>query len=348
MGVERFARKSFGFVVVLLLGLAIYFQAAGAVELVATSAMASAPVPAPGRARRLRRKAGPALAKGPITNGDAILARNPFDSVTGPLDRAPVTLEVPDAPHAADVTDPLHAPECDDVSVNIVTESQDPAWSIAQLKGPGDPDAATRRVGDEVGTAKLKVAYIGFNAEKASPAVWLLNNDKLCQALLFSEKKEKAEAASGGEAAPAAPPPAADAASRRAARANARGAGAAAGVPPEIASKIQKVSDTEFNVDRSVVDSILENQAQLMRSARIVPEQKDGKTVGIRLFGIRPDTLLGSLGLQNGDRLEQINGYDVANPEKALEAFAHLRTASELTVGLERRGKPTSLAIHIK
>jgi general secretion pathway protein C len=85
-----------------------------------------------------------------------------------------------------------------------------------------------------------------------------------------------------------------------------------------------------------------------MRSARIVPEQKDGKTVGIRLFGIRPDTLLGSLGLQNGDRLEQINGYDIANPEKALEAFAHLRTASELTVGLERRGKPASLAIHIK
>src|SRR6185295_658925 len=245
MGLERFARKSFGFVVVLLLGLAIYFQAAGAVELVATSAMAAAPAPPGARARRVRHKAGPAVSKGPTTNGDAILARNPFDSVTGPLDRAPVTLEVPETAHAADVTDPLHAPECDDVSVNIVTESQDPAWSIAQLKGPGDPDAATRRVGDEVGTGKLKVAYIGFNAEKASPAVWLLNNDKLCQALLFSEKKEKAAAA--GEAAPAAPPPADDAASRRAARASARGTFGAAAVTPEIASKIQKVSDTEFN-----------------------------------------------------------------------------------------------------
>ena len=42
MGVERFARKSFGFVVVLLLGLAIYFQAAGTVELVASSAFAAA------------------------------------------------------------------------------------------------------------------------------------------------------------------------------------------------------------------------------------------------------------------------------------------------------------------
>jgi general secretion pathway protein C len=70
-------------------------------------------------------------------------------------------------------------------------------------------------------------------------------------------------------------------------------------LPDDIKDKIQRVSDNEFNVDRSVVDKILENQAELMRSARIVPEQKDGKVVGIRMFGIRPDTLLGSLGLQN-------------------------------------------------
>ncbi|HEU4579086.1 MAG TPA: type II secretion system protein GspC [Polyangiaceae bacterium] len=337
MGVERFARKSFGFVVVLLLALAIYFQAAGTMELVASSAFAAAPAPA-GKARRARRKP-PVLAKGSTTNGDAILARNPFDSVTGPLDRTPITAELPEQQQeAADVTDPLHAPECDDVAVNIITESPDPAWSLAQLKGPGDPDAATRRVGDDVG--KMKVAYIGYNAEKASPAVWLLSSEKLCQALLFSEKKAKAEASSG-EAAPAAPAPAEERPARRAARS---GAGA---VPPDIAAKIHKVSETEFNVDRSVVDSILENQATLMRSARIVPEQKDGKTVGIRLFGIRPDTLLGSLGLQNGDRLESINGFDVANPEKALEAFAHLRTASALQVHLNRRGKDTNLQINI-
>ena len=120
---------------------------------------------------------------------------------------------------------------------------------------------------------------------------------------------------------------------RRAAPAGGRGASrrssrrGAPPVPAEIADKIQKISETEFQVDRSVVDKILENQAQLMRSARIVPEQKDGKIVGIRLFGIRPDTLLGTLGLQNGDRLEQINGFDMASPEKALEAYARLRTA---------------------
>ena len=119
-------------------------------------------------------------------------------------------------------------------------------------------------------------------------------------------------------------------------------------VPSDIASKIQKVSETEFQVDRSVVDKILENQAELMRSARIVPEQQAGKVVGIRLFGIRPDTLLGTLGFQNGDRLESINGFNMASPEKALEAYARLRTASNLNVKVNRRGNPMSIDFRIK
>jgi general secretion pathway protein C len=124
--------------------------------------------------------------------------------------------------------------------------------------------------------------------------------------------------------------------------------GGASAVPPEIASKIQRVSASEFNVDRQVVDKILENQAELMRSARIVPEQENGKVVGIRLFGIRPDTLLGTLGLENGDRLQTINGFDMASPEKALEAYARLRTADHLTVQVNRRGGNVNLDFNIK
>jgi general secretion pathway protein C len=332
MGVERLARRSFGFVVAALLGLAIYFQAAGAVELVAAKALVApaSSVPA-GKARRPARR-GPVVN---VVNGDAILSRNPFDSVTGPLDRTLLDVTVPEPAKATlDLSDPLNAPECADVVVNIVSESLDPEWSIAQLKGPGDQEASTRRVGDEVG--KLKVAFIGFNSVKGSPAVWLVSDENICQALLRSEKPAQAAA----EAPP--PPPPAEAAGR-----TRRAASNAPALPSEISDKIQKVSETEFNVDRSVIDSVLENQAQLMRSARIVPEQKDGKTVGIRLFGIRQDTLLGTLGMQNGDRLEKINGFDMASPEKALEAYARLRTATSLTVQVTRRGKPLTIEYRI-
>jgi general secretion pathway protein C len=170
--------------------------------------------------------------------------------------------------------------------------------------------------------------------------VWLSNAGSLCQALLFKTQAPL----------PAAPPAAAPVADASAAPAPEPTAGrrGPATVPPEIASKIHKISDNEFQVDRGVVDKILEDQAELMRSARIVPETKDGKVVGVRMFGIRPDTLLGTLGLQNGDRLESINGFNMASPEKALEAYARLRTASNLNVKVSRRGQPMSIDYRIK
>lgn len=85
-----------------------------------------------------------------------------------------------------------------------------------------------------------------------------------------------------------------------------------------------------------------------MRQARIVPEQENGKTVGIRMFGVRPDTLLGVIGMENGDRLQSINGFEIANPEKALEAYARLRTAERLTIVLNRRGQQMNMDYNIK
>ena len=341
MVVARLGRRLFGFVALALLGVAVYFQAAGAAELVAARALLEPPEAAP---EAVSNGGSPRpLGATSRSNGDAILSRNPFDSVTGPLERGGTEVAIPEAAKPfGDLSDPLHAPLCPDITVNIVTESPDPEWSVAQLEGPGDAEASARRVGDTVG--KLEVAYIGFNYAKLSPAVWLVGEKKLCNVLLFSEK----EAAVAPDTSPSASAARAPADAERGRRNRPSRAPSAAALPAEIADKIQSLSDTEFVVDRSVIDLVLENQTQLLGSPRIVPEQKDGETIGIRLFGIRSDTLLGTLGLQNGDRLERINGYDVANPAKALEAYARLPTAASLSVQLTRRGKPTTLEIQIR
>jgi general secretion pathway protein C len=330
VGFDSLLKKYFPVVVLLLVGLAAYFQAAGATQLVGAAFVApSGSVPAP--------KAPPVFqpSGGGRKTAQPIIERNPFDSVTGPLNAKPVEIVTP-PPAEPVVSDPLTAPACDGVQAFIITESTDPHWSVAALQGSGDTHPRMRRVGDDV--AGKKVAFIGYNHLEASPSVWLETGSTICQALLF----KRAGAAAAPAAPAAAPPPAASAAPAAPAR------GGPPTVPPDIASKIQKISDTEFQVDRSVVDKILENQAELMRSARIVPEQKDGKVVGVRMFGIRPDTLLGTLGLQNGDRLETINGFNMASPEKALEAYARLRTAGSLKVQVNRRGQPVNIDYNIK
>ena len=71
------------------------------------------------------------------------------------------------------------------------------------------------------------------------------------------------------------------------------------------------------------------------------------KLLGLRLFGIRPGSLLGTLGLQNGDRLESINGFDIASPQRALEAYARLSTAKRLNVRVIRLGRPLQIDLNI-
>jgi len=318
-------KKYFLGVVLAFVALAAYFQAAGATQLLGAAFSAPASSAPPPRPVALVPQAPHER-----PTADPILNRNPFDSVTGPLIGEHIKIPVPEK-SPVDNSDPLAAPACDSPTVFIVTESDDPLWSVAALQAPGDPRPRMHRVGDDVGGKKVE--FIGFNPRENTPAVWLSSSSGLCQAMLFKVQPTLPAAPAAAAAAPIAPPPVSNGPSA---------------VPADIASKIQKVSDTEFNIDRSVVDKILENQAELMKSARIVPETKDGKVLGIRLFGIRPETLLGTLGLQNGDRLESINGFNMGSPEKALEAYARLRTASQLDVTVNRRGATVSIVHHIK
>lgn len=328
MPLDALLKRYFGVLVALLLAVAAYFQAAGVSQVVA--AMLLEDNQPQGLPAVRRAPAGPSSAARRSRSAQPILKRNAFDSVTGPLDGSQIKIEPEPVEQKLDLSSPLTAPGCDGVDAVIVTESSDPLWSIAAIKEGDKASPSMKRVGDKVGDRE--VVFIGYNPLHASPAVWLATSSQLCQSLLF-ERAAAANKAVAPKAAPAPEQPEPPAAAPR----------GAAKIPDEMASKIQKVSETEFTIERSVVDEIMENQATLMRSARIVPEQKNGETVGIRLFGIRPDTLLGTLGLQNGDRLEEINGFKMGSPEQALEAYARLRTASSLTIKVNRRGKDMNL-----
>lgn len=323
MSVEILFKRYFGVIVAACVALAAYLQAAGISHLLSAALSSDAPPALP---------ALPPLPEIVVPHFTAapIIDRNPFDSVTGPLhDKPEDELTAEEEKKPLEITDPLSAPMCAGIQVFIVTESTDPLWSFAAVQGPGETGPSLRRVGDTIGTGK--VAYIGYNPLTLHPSLWI-EGDSLCQASMFGDPEPPPPAAPAPEAEPA---PAAEPDGGR-------------GIDAELKSKIKRISETELEVDRSAVDKILENQADLMKSARIVPEQKDGKVVGIRLFGVRPETLLGQLGLANGDRLETINGFDMGSPEKALEAYARLRTAGSLTLKVNRRGKPTTINIKIK
>ena len=97
-----------------------------------------------------------------------------------------------------------------------------------------------------------------------------------------------------------------------------------------------------YVVSRGAIDAALQGQRGLGRRTRIVPEIRDGRTVGVRVFGIRPGDSLSSLGFADGDVILRVGDVEVASPDRCLEAYTTLRAADRLMVSFERRGRARS------
>lgn len=202
---------------------------------------------------------------------------------------------------------------CETARVVLISASDDPSWSFASISSEGGR-GVLRRVGDEVGA--FSVESIERNR------VRLTSKQFRCEAVLGAAPIAAKQ--------PPPPPP---------------GAGPAkpGGVPPEIAAGIRQTGERSFTVQRSALDLILARQAELFGRMRIAPDKE-----GLRVAGIRPDSLLGSLGIQNGDHLQKINGFDIADPHSALEAYSKLMHASSLVISATRGGQPLNFDLKIE
>ncbi|MEO1234829.1 MAG: type II secretion system protein GspC [Myxococcota bacterium] len=117
---------------------------------------------------------------------------------------------------------------------------------------------------------------------------------------------------------------------------------------PDIGEGVRKLGDKAYEIEKSEIDNVLSNLNQIARQARIVPSFKNGKSNGFKLFSIRPNSLYSKIGIQNGDIVQKINGYEINSPDKALEIYSKLKDADSITVDLVRRGKPQTMNYSIR
>ncbi|MCB9599391.1 MAG: general secretion pathway protein GspC [Sandaracinus sp.] len=262
----------------------------------------------------------------------AILRRNIFDHEQGAIDQeVVVAVETPEGPATpSGEVDWTNPPVCDG-SIRLVAAVVNPVapdWSFAAIVGAAGKAMLYRR-GQSVDGRE--VYHIESSRVLMRPATGG------CQITMFGEEPAVGRPRAAPQVAAAEEAPAPNAGTSE--------GGISA---TDMESGITRVSDTNFTIDRSLVDRVLENQAELMRTARVIPHEENGRTVGVKLYGIRRNSLLGRLGVQNGDMLRTINGYDMSSPDSALEAYARLRTADHLTLSVVRRGQPTTIDYNIR
>jgi len=245
---------------------------------------------------------------------EEILKRNIFCSTCPPILGQPTDNAKPEIPPLQKTSLPLKL-----LAIMYAPPPADPRWSMAIIRDNDSKTAGPYSVGSKIREAEIDDiddtrVYLNFGGGRR-------------------EFLELLDAAQPQPGTPAPPPPTAAPKDPLAA---------------ELDKGIKKTGDNRYEVQHSTLDSLLGNMGALARAARIVPETRDGKSIGFRLFSIKPDGPFGKIGLKNGDIISAINGLEMTSPDKALEVYTKLRTANHLTVGLERNGQKVTMDYTIR
>lgn len=107
------------------------------------------------------------------------------------------------------------------------------------------------------------------------------------------------------------------------------------------------IDETHVRMTRTLLKELLDKPDLSAKGARLVPDSKNGKTVGFKLYAIRPRSIYDRLGLRNGDLVTAWNGTQLDAADKLLEMYAGALKGSTLQLSITRRGAPTSLTIDL-
>ncbi|MBK9035912.1 MAG: hypothetical protein IPL61_32460 [Myxococcales bacterium] len=110
---------------------------------------------------------------------------------------------------------------------------------------------------------------------------------------------------------------------------------------------ITRLDATHYAVTRGALERALAAPQPLLRGARMIPAVSDGRPIGIKLFAVRPQSIVAALGLANGDTLRAINGVALISADNALVAYGRVRAVERIALELTRRGRPMTLHYQI-
>lgn len=113
---------------------------------------------------------------------------------------------------------------------------------------------------------------------------------------------------------------------------------------------VTPLGENRFRIDRAMIREHLgaPHLPTFARQMRLIPIYRDGKSMGFKIAGLRPDSLYAHIGLCSGDILRTIDGQRIGNPNTALTLYDKLANADHVVLGLQRRGRPVRIELTIQ
>ena len=305
-------------IVLTTLALCAFFTAQGATALLSARVLDA---DADSLKRPIKRSA---VASTPRTRHDprVVLRRNIFDSALGDLSDVPAS--DPELPASAMPDETVEEPCQNDMRlIGTVVVPGQLEQSLAAIVGK-DSKAGLHRGGAEVDGSRIRSIQ--------SDTVILQTSSGFCRLAMFEvdsgPKPKRAPIAKKRKKSSKKKPKKAPDADRNAGLSE-----------EELAQGIEKVNDTNYNLSRSMLNKVLDNAGRLIGIAAVSPKVEDGRSVGMEIRGIRANTLLTKLGIQNGDILESVNGQSLTSTDAAIGAYTTLRTSDKFNLSIRRGGQ---------
>jgi len=121
-----------------------------------------------------------------------------------------------------------------------------------------------------------------------------------------------------------------------------------AGLEAELARGVRKLGERRYEIRRAALVLALRNLRALSAWVRVAPHVHDGKAAGFRVLSVAASGPFAKLGLRRDDVLVSVNGLDVRAPDRALDAYAKLKSASRFALGVVRDGRELELTYQVR
>jgi general secretion pathway protein C len=112
---------------------------------------------------------------------------------------------------------------------------------------------------------------------------------------------------------------------------------------PARTTRAQRIS-----LRRSYIDQSMTDVASLMTQVKIQPHMENGVSAGLSLSSIKPNSIFRRMGLRNGDVITGVDGNEISTVDDALRLVDNLRSSSNLSVQLKRRGRDKTIEYRIR
>jgi general secretion pathway protein C len=121
---------------------------------------------------------------------------------------------------------------------------------------------------------------------------------------------------------------------------------------PEVQSKSRPVKKAKPTISTTsqpvVIPSSPKGILELMSQMQLKPHFRDGQPDGLMITSIQPNSLLGRLGLQAGDIIQEMNSQVIESQTDLMAIYKTLKNASQVYLDITRDGEPKTLNMKIR